>query len=372
MKTNKASRFAAAALAMAMCVPGTALAADEPANSGSFDTSFDVYSPKLTIKVPVNLDVKINPIADTSATDVNKYEVASQSIDIWNASVDTAADVAIPINVTVKASITDKAEDVITEYNTFTADITSASKKINLNLSAAKTAAVLAVADGQTAAFDTEKKLDLSKWEVGTAADYSAPAKSTAITKWGSLLSLDIAGPTTSNSTDTGETYSKNPGDVTPAAGSFAVTGVANTGADWKKDDVKVAVTYSVKASKPRNIAPLALAAVDWTSGTSAADLVITVPGVGESTVLALGFHNDASYGDYLMEEGVNADGTPAEGKYKVEYVDNAGATDAKITIAKDNAALEFLAGDDLKNKAQDLVIALSDGRYVVSTFTAK
>lgn len=371
MKTNKASRFAAAALAMAMCVPGTALAADEPANSGSFDTSFDVYSPKLTIQVPVNLDVKINPIANTTATDVNKYEVASQSIDIWNASVDTAADVAIPINVTVKASITDTAEDVITEYNTFTSDITSAVKKINLNLSQAGTDAVPAVKSGETAGFDSENKLDLSKWEVGTAAVYTTPVQSTAITKWGSLLSLDIAGPTTSDST-AGATFSTDATKVTPKAGSFAVTGVANAGADWKKDDVKVAVTYSVKASKARGITPKTLAAVDWTSGTSAADLVITVPGVGESTVLALGFHNDASYGDYLMEEGVNADGTPAEGKYKVEYVANAGATDAKITIAKDNAALEFLAGDGLKNKAQDLVIALSDGRYVVSTFTAK
>lgn len=366
MRTKKASRFAAAALAMAMCVPGTALAADEPANSGSFDTSFDVYSPKLTIKVPVNLDVKINPVVNSSATDVNKFEVASQSIDIWNASVDTEADVAIPVNVTVKATITDKAEDVITEYNTFTADITSATKKINLNLSAAQTAAVVAVADatGDPAVFDTEKKLDLSKWKVGTQAVYTTPAKSTAITKYGSLLSLDIAGPETTDST-AGATFSSDPTKVTPTAGSFAVTGVANTGADWKKDDVKVAVTYSVKASNARNIGTLTVSPVTWTSGDTATDLSITVPGVGEATVLGVGFHNDKVYGDYLMEEG-----KLEEGKYKVEYVENAGATDAKITVAKDNAALDFLAGEDTKSKPQDLIIALSDGRYVVSTFT--
>ena len=43
---------------------------------------------------------------------------------------------------------------------------------------------------------------------------------------------------------------------------------------------------------------------------------------------------------------------------------------DATITIPKDDGGLAYLAGDDLKGKAQDLEIALSDGRIVVSTLT--
>lgn len=52
MKTRRMTKVAAAALAMAMCVPCSALASGTTApvqTSGSFTTSFDVYSPKLTI-----------------------------------------------------------------------------------------------------------------------------------------------------------------------------------------------------------------------------------------------------------------------------------------------------------------------------------
>lgn len=351
----------AATLAMTMCVPVCAFAEE-----GTFETSFDVYSPKLTISVPVKLDIEVNPIADTSATDVKKFTVASNSIDIMNASVDVEKDVAIPVNVTVKAAISAKKDDVVTEYNTFTADATSTKKRINLNLSAAGTAAVPGAAKDDsgvavTPVFDSEKKLDLSKWAVGTAAVYTTPAKSTAITQYGSLLSVDIAGPATTDTT-AGAKLSTDPEKVTPAVGSFAVTGVANTNADWKADDIAVAVTYNVKASQTLNITTPAVAAVTHTSGTSAADLVITVPGVGEATVTAIALHNDNAdaYGDVVWEDD----------SYKVEYVDNSGATEAKITIKKDDSYLVFLAGDDYKTKKQDLIIALSDGRYVVTTLT--
>lgn len=360
MKTKKSGRIAAAALAMAMCVPGTGFAAENDP-SGSFDTSFDIYSPTLTLQVPVNLDIKVNPVADNTVTDVNRFEVASQSIDIWNGSVDKDADVGIPVNVTINASITEKKDEVITEYNTFTPDITSTNKKINLMLTEGKDIELQGKASG-TPAYTTDNKLDLSQYELKTKAAYDAPDNEAAITKYGSLLSIDIDKPALAS----GATSYSDATKVTPIAGAFAVTGKANTSADWKGDDIKVAVSYSVKASKPRNIGQVTLTPVTWTSGTTATDLSITVPGVGEATVLGIGFHNDNVYGDYLMEEG-----KLEEGKYKVEYVANAGATDAKITVAKNNAALEFLAGDDTKSKPQDLIIALSDGRYVVSTFTA-
>lgn len=354
---SKLTKAAATALAMTMCVPGVAFAAE---SSGSFETSFDIYSPALTISVPLKADIKVNPIADSGDDTVKKFTVASNSIDVLNASVDAEADVAIPVNVTVKASIKSSGNDVVTEYNTFTADATSTKKRINLNLSEAGTAAVIGVKDGGTATFDSEKKLDLSQYAVTTDAKYNTPAKTTAITKYGSLLSVDIAGPTTTNKT-AGAEFTTTAADVTAGVGSFAVTGEANTNADWKADDVAVDITYNVKASKALSITtPTITTPPTFTSGASAADVAITVPNVGEATVLALGVHNDeADYKDYIWEDPE---------AYTVDYTTTAGS--AVITIPKDDAVLAFLAGDDYKGDTQDLVIALSDGRMVVSTLT--
>lgn len=372
MKARKMTRVAAAALAMAMCVPSSVFATSTPApaaTSGSFDTSFDVYSPKLTITVPVNLDIEVNPLADSTATGVKKFSVASNSMDIWNASVDTEADAGIPINVTVRATITEKKDDVITEYNTFTSDVTATSKRINLMLSEAQTAATLKLKAGETAAeFESadNKVLKLSQWETNAAAVYTTPKQSVAITKYGSLLSVDIGKPELAASKTS---YIGDAADVTATVGSFAVTGVANASADWKADDIKVAVTYEIKASATRGIKTPAIAtAPEFTSGASAADLTIVVPNVGEAKVFAVGCHNDGEglYGDYIWEESA----------YTVTYAPNASTStqiDATITFPKDDPGLStFLAGDDYKNKKQDLVIGLSDGRMVVSTLTVK
>lgn len=350
---SKLTKAAATALAMTMCVPGVAFAAE---SSGSFETSFDIYSPALTISVPLKADIKVNPIAESTADTVKKFTVASNSINVLNASVDADADVAIPVNVTVKASIKSSGNDVVTEYNTFTVDPTSTKKRINLNLSQAGTAAVIGVKDGGTVVFDTNNKLDLDQYVVTADAKYGTPTKTTAITKYGSLLSVDIAGPST-----TGTSFIADPTEVSAAVGSFAVTGEANTNADWKADDVAVDITYNVKASKALNITtPTITTAPTFTSGASAADLTITVPSVGEATVLALGVHNDeADYKDYIWEDPE---------AYTVDYTTSTG--DAVITIPKDDAVLAFLAGDDYKGETQDLVIALSDGRMVVSTLT--
>lgn len=356
---SKLTKVTAVAMAMAMCVPASALAAGQ---QGSFETSFDLYSPKLTIQVPLKADIRINPIADTSATDVKKFTVASDSIDIWNASVDVEADKAIPVNATVKATISRKADDVITAYNTFTANATSPVKKINLNLSRAQTAAVLGAAkksDGtsETPAFDSEKRLDLSKFAVATSAVYTTPAESVAITQWGSSLSVDIGGPTTTN-TDVGETFSKDATEVTAAVGSFAVTGTANVSADWKADDIAVDITYDVRASQTRNIATPKIATAPTFSSAGTTDLSITVPSIGEATVAAVAVHNDeGEYKDFIW----------AEDAYTVDY---ATAGSATIKIPKDDSGLAYLAGDDYKGNPQDLAILLSDGRMVVSTLT--
>lgn len=359
---SKFTKVTAVAMAMAMCVPTSALAAGQ---QGSFETSFDLYSPKLTIQVPLKADIRINPIAETSATDVKKFTVASNSIDILNASVDVDADKAIPVNATVKATISRKADDVITAYNSFTANDTSPVKKINLNLSKAGTAAIFDVGkatDGTalTPAFDAEKRLDLTKYAVKTPAVYTTPAESVAITQWGSSLSVDIAGPTTTDTTNTGATFSTTATAVKATVGSFAVTGTANVSADWKADDIAVDITYDVRASQARNIATPTIATAPTFASTGTTDLTIAVPGVGEATVVAMAVHNDeGEYKDYFW----------AEDAYTVEYTAASNGT-ATIKIPKADSGLAYLAGDDYKGKAQDFAIALSDGRMVVSTLT--
>nr|WP_302141954.1 hypothetical protein [uncultured Schaedlerella sp.] len=358
---SKLTKATAVALAMTMCMPVSAMAAGQ---QGTFETSFDLYSPKLTVSVPLKADIRINPLADSSKTDVNKFEVASNSIDVINASVDVANDKAIPVNVTVKANISNKADNVISTYNTYTPNPTSPVKKINLNLSQAGTAAVLGAAkkeDGtaETAAFISaeDKTLDLSKFAVATAAVYTTPAQSTPITQWGSSISVDIAGPTTSDTTNTGATYSTTATAVTPKVGSFAVTGVANVSADWKADDIAVDMTYDVRASAARGITTPTLAAQTYASSATT-DLSFDIAGVGEATVTAIAVHNDeSSFKDFIWEE----DG------YTVEPKSGAAGT---VTVKIKKAGGLTYMGENDKGKTCDLAIALSDGRMVVSTLT--
>lgn len=360
MKRNL-KKVVAATLAMTMCVPAMVFAADS--TSGSFTTSFNIYSPTLTVEVPVNLDVEVNPFADTTATDTKKFEVASKSIDIINGSVDLENDQGIPVVATIKAKITSKGEDVITEYNTFSPNNTSTTKKIYLQLSEGSGAEVIVnpgdstanpVIPAGTPAYSNEK-LDLSQYIFDSTkkANYASPTNKTAITQYGSLLSLDIAKP----GLDTGKTSYKTAADVKPTVGSFAVTGVANTNADWKPTDIGVSVTYDIKASKALTITTPTVAGVTHTSGSSATDLDITVSGIGEATVAAMAVHNDGGYGDAIWESD----------KFTTDY---STAGTVKITLSKDDTILGVLAGDDYKTKAQDLVIVLSDGRYVVTTLT--
>ena len=361
---SRFTKIAAAAMALTMCMPTATFAASTTPvingeTSGSFNTSFDVYSPALHISVPLKADIQVNPLAGSGDT-VKQFSVASNSIDIINASVDTEADTAIPVNVTVQAAITNTAEGVVTEYKDFTADEKSTKKKINLMLTEAVTAATLDTTNRKALTGDQSKLLDLASVPVNGAAEYTNATNSTAITKYGSLLSVDIAVPTTEDTTN--NSFTTDPAKVKPTVGSFAVTGVANTNADWSKDDIAVAITYKVKASKALNIVAATAAAVTRTASDTT-DLKITVANVGEATVTALALHNDDAYKD-LVWEGAADD---------VTYAPNTTTptqTDATITIKKDDATLGALAGDDFKGKAQTLVIALSDGRMVVTDIT--
>ncbi len=371
MKFN-AKRAAAFAMAASMCLSVPAFAAENSdKTAGDFTTSFDIYSPTLTVSVPLNLDVEVNPFADSSVTTLQYYSVASQSMDIWNASTDTKKDIGIPVNVEVQASIASNAEGVVTEYGTFQEDSKSTKKRIHLDL-ASPTAPTVALVTGQTPAWKdpaaTDKKLDLKVENYTlTAMDYKAASNKTAITKFGSLLSVDIAAPTTSateTSTGSKDKFSKDPEKILPTVGSFAVVGTANSHADWKDTDVAVNVSYKITASNPLAITT---PGVDGGAVTVAADTdaTIVIKDVGEATVEAIAVHNDkeGGYGDYIWD----AD------RYTVTYAEDNSTpakTDATITISKDGeGGLAYLASA-YKGEAQDLCIKLSDGRMVVSTLT--
>lgn len=360
MTSKTFKKAAALALATTLCVP--AFSTVTLAQGGTFDTSFDVYAPKLTIQVPLDANIQVNPLADSSATTVGKFEVASNSIDIWNASVDVENDKAIPVNVTVQAQITNKGEGVITEYNTFTADKTSTVKKINLNLSQAKTAAAIDVKTGGTAAFDSEQKLDLTQYAIKTQADYSAPTQSVPITAYGSKISIDIAGPTTDDTTNTGATFSTTAADVHATIGSFAVTGSANIGADWKADDIAVTMVYDVKASQALSITPLAVTTAPTFNSASKADVTIEVKNVGEATVLGVALHDEAITPDDVIFEGATITYAPDS--------TTPTKTNATITINKDDATLDALGKLVATKATHDIAVVLSDGRVVVTTLT--
>lgn len=354
-------KVVAAVLAMTMCIPATAFADTTGESSGSFNTDFNIYSPTLTVSVPLDANIRVNPIAETtaSAKTSDNFTVASNSIDIINASVDTEKDRGIPVNATINATITNRGEDVVTEYTTFAENATSTKKKVYLQLSEATAtkAATVAVKSGETLAF-VEGKLNLGQFEVTTPADYTTPAKFSPITIYGSLLSVDIDAPTTTDTT-ANATFSTDPTKVVPKVGSFAVTGVANTNAAWAESDLAVGITYNIKASKKLNIENPTIATAPTFSKAGTVDVTITVPNVGEAEVAAIALHNDeGDYGDFMWGDEA----------YTVDYTTTPGS--AIITIPKDDSGLAYIGEAPYKDQPQDLVIGLTNGQRVVTTIT--
>lgn len=348
MKFNS-KRAAALALAATMCMPVSALAAPK---EGTFDTSFDIYSPALHIDVPVTLDIQVNPFKATTGGGVDTFEVASGDINIINASVDEEKDKGIPVNATVTATVTG-SEGVKTEFTSFTPNTKSTEKRIYLELTEVVSASAATLKSGETAAFEQGKKLlDLSKYEVAKGV-YTSTLNKAPITSYGSLLSVDIAAPSLAASKTS---YIAAAADVTPTVGTFAVTGVANTHADWKADDVKVAVSYKVTASDALAITTPTVAEQ---TNVANADITFDIPknDMGESTIAGIAFHDpEGRYPDYLCKEE--------------EYtaVNDDPYTKTTVTLKKDGAGLAFVTGADsgCKGTRQDLVVALSDGRKIV------
>lgn len=334
MKT-RFKKVTAMTLAMTMCIPSLAFAdtATTDHAEGSFTTSFGVYAPAVQVSVPVNADIQVNPLAAgaTGEQEVKNFTVASNSLDVWNSSVEDDG-TGIPVNITVHATITNAGEGVMQVYDsTFEPVGNSTQKKIYLELEEATTAATATTA---------------AKYTLG-----SAPNKAT-ITKYGSLLSVDVAA---GNAT-------------TPTVGSFAVIGKANANADWQASDIAVGITYKIKASKPIGLKTPTVGTLTVPANNTAAQ-TITIADIGDATVAAMALHNEVDgvkYGGDFMIDGES---------YEVTYAPNASdatKTDATITIPAANVTLQYLAdtANGCKGKPQELIIGLSDGRMIVTTLT--
>jgi aspartate 1-decarboxylase len=351
---SKLTKFTAAIMAMTMTMCGTtAFAADSTTQStasGTISSSFGVYSPTIVVSVPLTADVQVNPMYDATATanTLKTFSVASKDIIIGNATVDTdstdaSKKVAIPVSVTAKATLSKVGDGVVTHYakTNFTASDASTSKEIQLNLTQG------------TATAGATKKLDTSD----DTAVYSG--KTTPVTAWGSQIQFKVAGPTLDSGSTAADEY---------GLGAFAITGTANTNADWKAEDLNVAITYNVKASSYDG-APVGT--VSDPQPTKGSDAVFILPkaDLADSKVISVGLHNNeaGSYGDYVI---------PAE-DWKVEICENAGTPanaavgDAVITVSKDNVGMANL-GENYAGKPQDFVIVTEDGRFIVTTLTVK
>jgi len=354
MQFKSFKRFAAVAMAATLCVPAfsTQVLADE------IKTDFGVYAPVLTISVPANASIKVNSIAASGSTDVDSFTVASGSIDILNATTDLEKNVGVPLNVTVQARITAKGSDVITEYNSFTVDPISPKKQIHLELTQSK-AVTAALATGKTPTLDADKKLvlDPENYTI-TGKDYTAPITKMVVTEYGSKISVDVGEPKTT-ATDTAgaaDKFAKNPELIVPGASSFAVVGTANTGANWKADDLAVELIYNAKASNPLSITDTpAVASAPTYSAASPANVEVAVADVGTATVAGIALHApELSTSDFIFEG------------YTVAYATASGKTTATITIDKDDPILT--ATRDLGTETYDIVVALTDGRIAVTT----
>lgn len=364
MKFKNVKKTAAMALALAMCFPGVVSASSAPAfnnkETATFTSSFGVYSPTLTISVPLKLDVRVNPVAPGTGTGVDTlFSIASNSVDIINASVNETLKEDIPVNVTVTATIKAKAAGVVTSYRSFTKSTESAVKKVFLQLQEAGTAAQLT---GTSPDFvNGTTHLDLNDWSVTTAAQYTTDdTNKVPITKYGALLSMDMGGvKIKSGSTETDVTA--DAGEVEPSVKSFAVTGVANTSAEWKSTDLTLEIKYVVKASEARGITPPTVPAV-VRQASATTDQTVVVTGVGSATVTGLAIHNDADSKIGDVPFGA------AEFKSVTDSTGGSGAGTATITISKDAAIFKNLSTDAYKGVEEELVIGLSDGRVVVTT----
>lgn len=350
MRFKRVTKLLACILSVSMCtVPvfasGSSAWKDvvDDGKDTTIDVGFGVNSAVIKAKVPTSFDLKVNPLykkGDTSKK-VETYTVASKEFVISN---NTSANIAgvdqgVALLCTAKGTLT-KKDEVMVSYNKFTPQTGDSRKMIHLELTSANAGPTAAVAESQ------------NKY------DNTIPRNTVPVTAYGSRLQVAVPAPTLTG------------GVVTGKYAAFAITGDANTTADWASDDVKVSLSYRLRAVQDTPLNNPAVAVKTATSANNAKDAAGNVIALdSELTKAALG--TEAKVVGVMIHspsnafEGGNDYPMPAS-ELKIDET----ATGYKVTIPAENPGIDYLAAPKFNGKTQDLLIGLSDGRVIVSKLT--
>lgn len=331
MKSKRVAKLLACVLAVSMsAVPAYATGT---ATSGTVNVDVDYVTPVMKVKVPTAVNVKVQSFYNSSATNtVSGVGLASDEFVIQNSTSYNGQ--GVDLLCTASATVNKKVDDVFLDYQTFTAKPASSKKKAFMQLKAANT------------------PVNLKNNTYG--------GDSVAITTVGSRLDVKVPAPT-----GTGLTTSGN--------AAFAILGVANTGADWKKADLGVSITYNLKPIESgRTItntnpcqsgitiasANMATADVDIVDNT-----VLDAATLNEAKVIGVQFHA-------LENDFADITVLANNPQLKITYT--------KDTNGEEEAAVAFVKGSEIckllcttyKDKTVYATVALSDGRRFVGKVT--
>lgn len=341
MRFKRAAKLLACVLSVSMCAtPVFASSAwQDAANNGqggSVDLDLGVNSPTLKVKVPTKFDLKVNPFHGTSDGKVENFALASKEFVISNNTSDNSSGTATGVGLmcTATARINEPKDDVMISYNTVAAQAGDTRKLIHMELAGANGSVLV--------------------------SQNTYTGDKATITNVGSRLQTKVAAP--------------NVTAGTPGYGAFAIVGEANTNADWQAQDLKVALSYRLRAvptsENPVNLAGITLAATATSANNASAgtgneildDTVLTSSVMAMSEVFGIIIHSPTkAFPDYILRAS-------EEGKLDVDVEDDGACT---ITIPKGDTGINAIANNSkLRGKAQDLLIVLTDGRVIAGTIT--
>ncbi len=344
MKSKRVTRLLACALATTMCaVPVFASSADPTTSitqdnyDGSVDLDFGKESINVQVSVPTSAALRVNPMATVSsgATAVTGAQIASRDLRIINRTYartpgTVSNNQGVAVIVTARAQVLGKGDGVKVVYN-----------KAN--------------AGSNVFSQDSDAKNVMMELQQGTLSDisgngtYGSGAKAT-VTELGSRIKFAVGAPTSVSSGD-----NVTVADASVGKAAMAILGEATINAAWQTDDLNVGLVYNIKASN---------STVTDTQPTLAGVTgnTITIPAatLNEATVEAVAIQDPKkdTYGFFPLEFD------------ETTYTTNASGA-ATLTI--DSGVIDYLKADDsLKGASnpQDLIIALSDGRVIVTTLT--
>lgn len=347
MKSRRVTKLLACVLASSLCAVPVGATVDVTGEGGvtgaKITTDFGIYSPSVTVTVPTEAHIRINPLKVANSTSVNGYEIASNDLQIVNKSVDTVNKTGIPILFTANAKITKKGDSVKVYYDY---GKTSPSKYGVSSNSKTKAAYIaLQAADNQGAAFTNTPGSGVSD-NATYALDTNpvTPQGKNPVTTVGSQLHMPIDAPSINASGALATPYSY---------GTYAVVGHANENAPWQASDLEIELTYNIKPSTSTGASAPAIAlAQQPTSGNAlsinATDAVLD--GVWPSEFVL--HHQEEKIGEWNITDVVEWNRTAADDGWV-------------ISISKDDTTLKWYQTEYAAAKGKgsfDLVVSFTDG----------